>query len=238
MSRTVVLVCILLFLPLTARAAGSDDDRGATAGVTVSATNMQSRTELTFSGAFGYRLSRIVEFELEVTVVPKLHSGFTGGAIIQTASGTTDTLSSFYSGVPASSLFTIFPGPVLSNRSGRLVVFSNNVRIDIPTTSTRVTPYFVAGGGVAHVRKTADYSYTFPAITNPFVLPTVIPPQRTFTEHLVSTETDLALTLGGGVDVWINSHTAVTADLRLLRLLGGEDDQNAGRFGVGVRYRF
>ena len=223
-------------LAAAASAAGSDDDRGATASVVVSATNMQSRTEPTFSGAFGYRFDRVVTFEVEATVVPRLRSGFTAGAIIQAASGTTDT-SSLVSGLTGTSLLTIFPGPTISNPSGRLVVFSNNVHIDIPTMSTRITPFFVAGGGIAHVRKTADYSYTFPAITNP-LLPTVVPPLRTLSQRLVSTETDLALTLGGGVDVRVAEHAAVTADLRLFRLLGGQDDQNAGRFGVGMRYRF
>jgi len=235
MRQRLTLVLVLLCLPIAANA--EDDDRGATAAVTVSATNMESRTEATVSGTFGFRFSRIVSFEIEATVVPKLGSAFAPGAIIQTASNSTDFASSLF-GPTGTSVLTIFPGPTINNRSGRLVVFSNNVRIDIPTTSTRVTPFFVAGGGVAHVRKTADYTYTFPVTPNPFVIPTVIPPGRSFTQQLVSTETDLALTLGGGVDVWITEHAAVTGDLRLFRLLGGQDDRNVGRFGAGVRYRF
>ena len=229
------LALALFCVPVAANA--EDDDRGATAAVTVSATNMESRTEATVSGTFGYRFSRIVSFEIETTVVPRLRSDFPPGAIIQTASNSTDFGSSLF-GVTGTPLLTIFPGPTINNRSGRLVVLSNNVRIDIPATTTRVTPFFVAGGGVAHVRKTADYTYTFPVTPNPFVIPTVLPPGRSFTQPLVSTETDLALTLGGGVDVWITEHAAVTGDLRLFRLLGGQDDRNVGRFGAGVRYRF
>jgi opacity protein-like surface antigen len=130
---------------------------------------------------------------------------------------------------------------VFSNPGGRLVIFSNNVRVDLTTTTERVTPYFVAGGGVASLRRTADYTYPFyrfdglagpsPALIGPML------PSLPITQVVTSSSTSLALTLGGGVSVDMASHVAVQADLRLIRLFG-ETDRNLGRFGVGIRYRF
>ncbi len=55
----------LIYMPAAALA---QDDRGASVSGAVSATNMDSGTEFSFSGAFGYRFSRVVGFELETTV--------------------------------------------------------------------------------------------------------------------------------------------------------------------------
>src|SRR3990172_4905597 len=131
-------------------AALAQDDRGASVSGAVSATNMDSATEFSFSGAFGYRFSRVVGFELETTVVPQLKSPFPGYTIL--------------AGLPeAASL--IYPTPRFDNPGGRMVIFSSNVRIVVPTTSTRFEPYFVAGGGIASVRRTAEYLYpVYPAI--------------------------------------------------------------------------
>ncbi|MBI4485540.1 MAG: hypothetical protein HY655_05965 [Acidobacteria bacterium] len=55
--------------------------------------------------------------------------------------------------------------------------------------------------------------------------------------RITSSTVDMALTLGGGLSVRVARQLMVDADLRMFRLLG-QDDRNAGRFGVGVRYRF
>src|SRR5678809_1370860 len=83
----------------------------------------------------------------------------------------------------ASTSVAIFPGPTFSNLGGRIVMLTNTARIDIPTTSTRVTPFFSAGGGVANVRRTADFSYQLLA---PLPVPgtPTLPIVRPFTQHL------------------------------------------------------
>ena len=43
--------------------------------------------------------------------------------------------------------------------------------------------------------------------------------------------------MGGGVGIKAATHLWIDADLRLIRILGAED-QNVGRFGVDVRYGF
>jgi opacity protein-like surface antigen len=231
-GRSVAFVIVLLCLP---GAALGQDDRGASVAAGVSATNMESRTSASFSGSFAYRVSRVVGLELETTVVPTLKSEFpvvtiqNAGAVSMPASGLPADLRGLQ----------IFPAPSFQNQRGRAVIFSNNVRISIPTTSTRLEPFFVAGGGIASVRHTADYVYSFPPLP---LLPigssiSPIPPIPTTTQRVSSSSVGLALTLGGGLSVRVASQIAVEADLRLFRILG-DQDTNVGRFGVGVRYRF
>jgi len=207
-------------------AAASAQESGAAVSASGAATNMESRTELTFAGSFGYRFTRTVGLEIEATYLPSLKSPFPGVTVqnFSTAAGT----------AIADSLGTIglvFPGPRFENPSGRLVVISNNVRVELPTTAPRLTPYFVAGGGIANVRRRADITYPFP-------VPLAIAlPIRPVPQPISFAETALALTLGGGLNVRVVSRVSVDADLRFFRLLGNED-RNVGRFGAGVRYRF
>jgi opacity protein-like surface antigen len=219
-----VLVLAILCLP---GAASGQDDRGASVGASVSATNMESRTELSFSGVFGYRFSRVVGFEIETTVVPTLKSPYPGV-----------TIQDLSTAVSSAAIIQIYPPPSFSNPNGRAVIFSSNVRVAIPTTTTRLEPFFVAGGGVASVRHTADFVYSLPPIAVPLtgVIPSILP-LRTISQPVTSSSVALALTLGGGLSVRVASQMSIDADLRLFRLLGNED-QNVGRFGVGVRYRF
>lgn len=221
---------ITVFLILGLSAAGAAQDRGsAFVGGSASAANMSKRTEVAFAGLFGYRFTRVVSFVIEATVVPDLHSSFPADSpFIQTTSSSTPSRVS-------SSSVVIFPGPFFSNPGGRIVLFTNTARVDIPTTSSRVTPFFAAGGGVADIRRTADFSYPFPLLpTFPPGLPIDI---RPITQRVTSSSTDLALTIGGGVGVRVASSLWVDADLRVFRLFG-DDDRNLGRFGVGVRYAF
>ena len=218
-------IAVLLCLP---RPALGQADRGASVAGGISVTNMESRTPLSFSGAFTYHFSRVVGLELETTVIPTLKSEFPG---VQTPNLPADL-----------GALVIIPAPSVRNQDGRAVIFSNNVRISIPTTSTRLEPFFVAGGGIASERHTADYVYSFPPLPVPILVPlsgaiSPLPPFPTTTQPVSSSSVGLALTLGGGLSVRVASQMAVEVDLRLFRILG-DQDSNAGRFGVGVRYRF
>jgi len=216
-----VVFALMVSLP-----AAAQDKTSAFIGGSVSAANMESRTEIAFSGSFGYRFSRIVSFVMEATGVPSVESGFPTNTPVILAGATT----------VASPSVAIFPGPTYSNLGGRIVLLTNTARIDIPTTSTRVTPFFSAGGGVANVRRTADFGYEFPLPLLPPGTPT-LPIVRPFVQHITASSTDMALTLGGGTGVRVAKSLWLDVDLRLFRLLG-DDDQNLGRFGVGVRYAF
>lgn len=225
-TQRVLAILVLLSLPA---AAWAQEDRGATVSGAVSATNMDSRTSLSFSGAFGYRFSRVVGLELEATVVPTIRSPYPG-VTIQNYSAL---------GANVANVFPqIYPGPSFVNSSGRLVIFSSNVRVTIPTSTPRIEPYFVAGGGVASVRRTADLQYPSPLPLAPTTgLPIPVPSFRFVTLPVRTSEVDLALSLGGGVGIRLTSRVWLDGDLRMFRLMGN-DDRNVGRFGVGARYRF
>jgi hypothetical protein len=223
--RTIsVLALALLCVPAVAI---GQVDRAASVGAGVSATNMDSHTDKSFSGSFGYRFSKVVGLEIEATLVPRLNSDFPGLTIQNTAA---EQLAAY---------LQIYPSPSFSNPKGRAVIFSNNVRVTIPTTSTRLEPFFVAGGGIASIRREADYFYPFAVLPVPGqAFPSSrVPAFETRTQRLTSSTLGLALTLGGGVSVRATSSLWIDADLRLFRILG-DTDQNVGRFGVGLRYRF
>jgi hypothetical protein len=229
MKGPAAMAFVLLCLP---GIASGQEGRGASVAGGVSATNMESRTSLSFSGAFAYHFSRVVGLELETTVVPTLRSEFPGVTIQNPVAGVSSS-----SGIAGELQYVIYPPPSFQNQRGRAVIFSNNVRISIPTTSTRLDPFFVAGGGIASERHTADYIYAIPRLPQPLVGVSPIPSFTTTSQRLSSSSLGLALTLGGGLSVRVAPQLAVEADLRLFRILD-DQDRDVGRFGVAVRYRF
>jgi opacity protein-like surface antigen len=224
--RAAAALACWLWLPVTAAA---QDDRGAVVSGSVSAAVIESHTDVGFSGSFGYRFSRVFGIEIEATAVPSLNGPVPNYPVILSNA-------TFWSSVGGSASPQIFPGPTLSDAGGRLVIFTNNARVEIPTLSDRVLPYFVAGGGIASTRRTAQFFYPAPIIAGPSVPALPVAP-RPISQPLVSASTDLALTIGGGVGIRVAKRMSIDVDLRLFRLLGA-DDVNVGRFGVGARYRF
>jgi len=231
-----ILLCLVAF----PAAASAQTDRGASAGASVSATNMDAHTSWSFSGSFEYRVNRVAGFEVEATGVPSLQSDFPGVSILASSSVTSSVGGFTFndSSLPTRLLPVIFPPPRFENQQSRAVFFTNNVKVHIPTTADRIDPYFVAGGGIANIRHTADL------VQDPIIL-TGLPPGIVLPPSLVaprisplrSSSTSLALTVGGGAAIRMWSRAWIEADLRMFRMLGSED-QNAGRFGVGIRYRF
>ena len=215
-KNPLAVVAAVLFLPGAVFA-----QEGASVAGNVSAFNMDSHTSVAYTAAFTYRFTRVVGLELEATFVPSLNSTFPDGlAYAQSAAG------------------LILPAVTLENQGGRAVVWSNNVRIGIPTTTTRLEPFFVAGGGVASVKRTGDYHFAFPPVgLLDLTGLTRAAGGGSVTYPVSSSSTGLALTIGGGVSIKATEHLWIDADLRLVRILG-DQDQNAGRFGAGARYRF
>jgi opacity protein-like surface antigen len=221
--RLVLVVGVLLSGVCAADAA---DDRGVAVGANLSAINMDSRTSWSAGGSFEYRLNRVAGLEIEVTAAPKMKGDLPIATIqaLQTSSSLVSTTI-----IP-----TIFPGPTFTNQRGRAVILTNNVRLHIPSTSDRLDPYFVAGGGVANLRHSADFVYPPLPLPAGSIISTVLRPTP---QPITTSSTALALTLGGGIGVRVASQLWVEGDLRLFRVMDSED-RNLGRFGAGVRYRF
>ena len=127
-------------------------------------------------------------------------------------------------------------------QEARATVFTTNVRIEIPTTSPRVIPYVIVGGGVASVTQSdhviyariADRRGLNPVFTGLGL--NTVPVMRGPVE-LETTATSMALTLGGGASLRLTEHVAVDADARVLHL-ATDQARNIGRFSLGISYRF
>jgi opacity protein-like surface antigen len=223
---------------LTAASASAQEDAGAVVAGGISVTAMSSTNSLTFSGSGGYRFNRYFGLEVEVTVLPTLKAPFrdASGPVIQTSTADVVALTGGIFSLGGVALpSSLYPGLSYTNENGRAVFFTNNVRVEMPTASDRLTPFFVAGGGAVNVRQSADLTLPIGIALPPTASGT--PAIRTVTEHVSASSTDLAVTIGGGVEIKFASHASIDADLRYVRILG-ETDRNVGRFGVGVRYRF
>lgn len=128
------------------------------------------------------------------------------------------------------------------DQEARATVFTTNVRLEIPTTSARVIPYVVGGGGVASV--TQSYSVIYAQLAEQLGLrPELVAlglntvPILPGPSDLHTTATSLALTLGGGASLLVTDHIGVDADARVLHIASAPT-RNIGRFSLGVSYRF
>jgi opacity protein-like surface antigen len=218
MNRTMTATAICL--TIAGVPAFAQNDQGATVGASVAALNMTSATSWSFSGSAGYQFSRMMAIEIEATAVPRLKSSSTD--------------STLFSATPSFVDLSTLPRATFGNGSGRAVFFTTNIRVQLPTSSARVTPYFVAGGGAASIRQTTEIVFPNPLAAISPTIPIVLPP---ITQHFTQSATDLALTLGGGVDVAIAQRFSVGGDFRYYRVFA-DQDSNVGRFGASVRYRF
>jgi opacity protein-like surface antigen len=176
--------------------------QGALVHGSVAAAVADGETSPAFGGGITYRFNRALGLGVELTHVRSLESDF---AYIYCCRGETDATAT---------------------------IFTTNVRVEIPTTSSRIIPFVVGGGGVAAVSRSFPVYYGQLAQLAPLGLSIVPGPPA-----LETTTTSMALTLGGGASFLVSGRVAVDADLRVLHIMGGEQ-RNIGRFGAGVSYRF
>ena len=161
-------------------------------------------------------MNRFVGFGVELTSVPVLKP--------DTATlRSTTIIDSLGSAVVLNSV----AGPTVSASDGRAMVFTTNVRIELPVAA-RFLPYVVGGGGIANIKD--KFTVTLP-VPVPGI-PIVIQPQA-----VTQSSNDLALTAGGGASILLTGHVSVDVDGRYLRLISSRD-LNVGRFGIGLSYRF
>jgi opacity protein-like surface antigen len=216
LARLTVTASILVLLASSALA---QPDAGAIAGGSLATAVVDSGANVSAAGSLGYRFNRVIGLGVEVTWIPSLKPALP-------------------SNVPSPYTSVVYSAP-----GGDALFFTTNVRIEIPTTSRRVIPFVIGGGGVASTtqRYTVTISPVLPPVpvglvTVPVILPlppTILPIQS----RPVSTSTGLALTLGGGVSLLATDHLSIDVDLRSL-YIRGDASGAIGRFGVGASYRF
>jgi len=196
--------------------ARAQSGRGGFASVEGSAAAIEEGTRASFTAGIGYRVTPAVGISMELTFVPTIQPELPSIVPLTTSS---------VAGVPV-------PVPTLSfaANGGRATIFTTDLRLDVPTGSSRNVPFLVGGAGVGSVtdrwRETIGY---------PIAIPTVVIP--TSTESFSRTTNGFAVTLGGGVSVRLGRHFSLDGDLRYIGVLG-DRDLRIGRFGGGMTYQF
>jgi outer membrane protein with beta-barrel domain len=216
--------CIIaLSVALFACPVAAQTRTGAVISGSAGVLSMDSAIHTMVSGSIGYKLNSVLSFGVELTAVPDLESDLPG--------------------FPIPLAIPYFPIR-LDEVEGSATIFTTNVRIDIPTTSRRIVPFVVGGGGVANVEQrygiailpafsVASVSAELAALgLSPSIFP---PPNQPY--PVSNSTTGLALTLGGGASIMATDRLSIDVDLRYLRIEAATD-RNAGRFGGGVSYRF
>src|SRR4029453_12437109 len=141
---------------------------GGFASVVVPPASFEDGTSVAVTGGLGYRLTRSLTLGIELTSVPSLDPDVPSVPSIPViqASGP---------------IVYPVPPPIVSYEAegGHAVVFTANLRLDVPT-QRRVAPYFVGGAGVGSItdrfQVTTSYpSIVFPTPQGPPILPDVAP---------------------------------------------------------------
>jgi opacity protein-like surface antigen len=191
--------------------AAAQTDAGAIVGGAVSAAVAET-TSLSLAGTFGYRLNRVIGFGVELVWTPAIERGpdDSDGSIV-------------------------LPYRFVETESDQLI-FTTNVRLEIPTTSRRILPYVIAGGGIASRHDDRRFQPMPLARRSIGAIPTAIPVSFGPIEF-ETTSTGLALTIGGGASFLVSDHLSVDLDLRHV-YIREIPDSTIGRFGGGVSYRF
>lgn len=183
--------------------------QGAVVSGSVSATRSNGATSPTFSGAVAYQFNEVLGFGVELSHIAKLD---------------------------ASNRYPFYCcGPMDSHAT----VFTTNVRLEVPTVSSRVVPYVIGGGGVAAVTEAYDVylaaaSRALADLSAVNVIAPILPGPSDYSY----TNTQMALTLGGGASVHVSPRLSIDVDVRALHLMGGNAAHTLGRFGGGISYRF
>jgi opacity protein-like surface antigen len=210
-------VAMVVMLGSLASPARAQSAPGAIANGSVAAAVDGGGTDVSVAGSLGFRFNRVLGIGVELTWM---------NLKATTPSAVTS---------PYTSL-------VYSNARSDTLLFTTNMRVEIPTSSWRILPYAVGGGGAAGTtnRYTVTIRTSFPplplgSIPSGVVIPIPIPQSES--QAVNASSTGLALTLGGGVSLLATRHISVDIDLRSFYIRGNPSG-SIGRFGVGTSYRF
>ena len=133
-----------------------------------------------------------------------------------------------------------------TDREGRGVAFLSNFVTEFPSPARWLTPYVQGGGGIANIRHSADFFFedrdgrrTLAPNRNRRGMPQAIPGDARLVRVASGrAETNLALSVGGGVDFSIWRGLAAGPNITFMKFIGGADDIDLTRIGVRTTYRF
>jgi len=208
---------VLAVAVLAARTALAQPAAGPIVSGSVAAAIGNDSTNVSFAGFAGYRFNRAFGLGAELTWIPGIEQR---------------------DDYP---IALIYPPLPRFETETDILMFTTNIRIEVPTTSSRILPFVIAGGGLASKTTKTDYGGPIAYATlasfdydgpGPINLPSSFP-----VRGYGFTQTHLALTIGGGVSILAGRDLSIDVDLREIHL-SGADGEDIGRFGAGVSYRF
>jgi hypothetical protein len=225
-SLAPAVVVIAMTLGLATPALAQPRDIGTRVSGVVGGSFGTGGATFATGGSAGFQFTKFAGFEFEMSIAPDLELR-NGGC------NTNVTRCS----PPLPSL----PPPFALSEGGRAVNFVANYVAEFPTPARWLRPYVLGGGGVSSVRRQLDMTLATPVIftsegvSDIATLSALLAVPRTF--RSTSTETDLALSSGGGVDFLVGRHFAVGADVRYMHLFGNAD-LDLTRIGTRLSVRF
>ncbi len=166
-------------------------------------------TKILTSGGAGLRITRQLGLDFEVLYAQDLGLPTDVDFVIQT-------------------LFA----PVERLERSSLVVFLTKMTVEFPVANGRVWPYLTGGGGVGSLRQTVTFRNLPLPLAQALGVQIFPPPE------FDTTATDLALTIGGGIDVRLWKGFAVGGDVRYLRLLDNTEGFDFAFVTSRISYRF
>jgi hypothetical protein len=167
----------------------------------------EGETNVGAGGSVGYRLTRHFGFDFEVLALPDFEIDDRG--------------------------------------DGRGIAFLTNFVSEFPGPAAWLTPYIQGGGGVANLRFGSTFEFEdqdgrrigLPARGRRGGPTVVTDDMRLVRVSNGRSETNLALTIGGGVDFSIWRGLAVGPNITFMKFLGGQDT-DLTRIGAKASYRF
>ena len=215
MSHGLRIFVVLLLVCGLAQAAAAQGNNGPRVSGSFSSVFGEGETNIAASGSVGYRFTRQFGFEFEVLALPD------------------------------------FQIDDLSN-GGRGIGFLTNFVTEFPSSARWLTPYVQGGGGVVNIRIDPDVRILADRIDTRVIATPVrnflrgrfpdrfpIGDDGRLTQVLPNySETNLALSVGGGVDFRVWENLSVGPNITFTKLFGNFRDIELTRIGGRASYRF
>ena len=226
-GRVAVLAALVMAVACAAGAQGIPSSGGRVFGL-VGGSFGDGGTIVMTSGGAGVRLTRQLGFDFELLHLPGVELG------------DDDFITQFgwLPRVGQPSLLPVFD----IDRDGSITTFLTKLTVDFPVAGDRLVPYVTGGGGAGPSTGDDERHHPPHALPDGVCEPSRPPgpssvdlsPPRPFDRS----ETGLALTIGGGVDVMLWQGLGIGADVRWMRLLVNREDIDVATVGARVSYRF
>lgn len=230
MRTTMMIGTLALVMALSATTAHAQDGRlRVSLGSAVTAGAIDS--ELALAASVGYRFMDRVSFEVEVTGTGSEErfgdrrvgaGGFVDSLVAR--AGNVMTRGAGVLGQPRLAAMPISFG----EREGRTLIATLGFRYELPTQGGRLRPYVSAGLGMARTNDEFTFAVTPVSARMPGFTAGAA-------RAIDESHTGLATGAGIGASIRVYKELSVDVDARYIRL---DRDQNLGRFGGGVSYRF